>query len=95
MTVHFYFALDGAIVLRPTNGAFLGSYDSGSMTYYPDAAETDILNPLFEMPLAHTFTAAEADDVRDHGLFVRLYVLADSASGYIPTQLNVAEIDWQ
>jgi len=94
VTVHFYVALEGA-GYRPSNGAYLGSYHGADMTYYADATATDVINSQFEHPLKHVFTAAEAADVHDHGLYLRLYAIPSASLGDVPIRLSVSEIDWQ
>jgi hypothetical protein len=95
VSVHFYVSLLGAITQMPANGAFLGSYHSGEMTYYADAAVSDVINSFSDKLLTHAFTAAEATDVRDNGLYFRVYGATTATTGDVPVRLSVAEIDWQ
>ena len=89
VTVHFFVPLVGAVVGIPGNGAFLGSYHTTRMTYYSDATLTDVISTLTERTLTHTFTAAEAAEVAQSGLFLRVY-----ASDEIAVRLYVDRIDW-
>lgn len=89
VTVHFFVPLVGAVTGIPSNGAFLGSYRGSSMTYYSDATLTQVVSTLTERTLTHTFTAAEAAEVSQSGLFLRIY-----ASDEIAVRLYVDHIDW-
>jgi hypothetical protein len=89
VTVHFFVPLTGAVPGIPSNGAFLGSYRGSTMTYYSDATLTKVISTLTERTLTHTFTAAEAAEVTQSGLFLRLY-----ASDEIAVRLYVDRIDW-
>lgn len=91
VTVRFLVDLTAAIVSRPTNGAFLGSMRRGAFTYYEDAVtDGDIINTLAGQTLTHTFTRAEAADVKKSGLFLNLFALSP-----VPITLYVDEVVWE
>lgn len=90
LTVRYLVRLTGAIVQRPPHGAFLGSAHDDTFTFYEDAvSDGDIINTLAAQTLEHTFTAAEAEDVAENGVFFNLYTAEP-----LPIDLYIDEIVW-
>jgi hypothetical protein len=88
LAVDYLVPLLGPTVPAP-NGTFLGSYHGGGPTYYPDATATDVANGISDHILSHTFSAMEAADVADNGVFLRLYMLGD-----YEVHLDIGRITW-